>query len=632
MKSSVRLATLSTAAALSAALFLTIPGFSQSDAEKAKARADQKAKAIAQARLNNTNILKLYDRQGKEVAAINEREFYNQPTISPDNTRVAVLQNHPEDETVDVWVRDVTTGKATQITSNKAREAARAPVWSPDGKYLAYVNLRNGTEGLYRKPSDGQGTEEELYKHTGFGLNLMGWSVDGKYLSFFTTDLSGGILFVLPLEAQGGQRKPIEAFKSPSQVQGARMSPDNRFISYMSNESGRPEMYVRPLDVSGKNAAPAGGPWKISTDGGQGMGFWRRDGKEFYFLAADRGFMSVEVNTTQTFEFGKPRLLFRLPEAIGVAPGNTSVSPDGQRFIVSMPPAPMLQQITVFDRQGKILNKVGEPGRFVQPHLSPDGTRVVAMRNDPKNGQQDIWTFEVATGKGYAVTNDVDPQNAPIWSPDGKQVAYVQSNTKGFSSIYKKAWDGSGTAEQVFTYTPGAGMVLTDWSSDNKFMTFFTGVVSLVSLQTGTPADRKAIDWLRDEYEVAQGRWSPDMKYIAYLSLESQVRPEVMVRKFDGTKAEADSKEKAVQVSKEGTMGMIAWRADGKEMFFLQPDLATGEALLMATDVTTTPEFKAGTPKMLFKLKGPLPGNSAQWKGASGDGQKFVFSINVASN
>jgi Tol biopolymer transport system component len=632
MKSSVRLATISTSAALCAALFLTVPGFSQSEAEKAKARADQKAKAIAQARLNNTQILTLYDRQGKAVATLTERQFYNQPTISPDNTRVAVVQAEPEKETADIWVRDIGTGKAARITSSNARENTRAPVWSPDGKQLAYVALRGGSEGLYRKASDGQGPEEQLYKHPGFGLNLMVWSVDGKYLSFFTTDLSGGILYVLPLDGQG-ERKPIEVFRSASQVQGARLSPDNRFISYMSNESGRAEMYVRPFDATGKNAAPAGGPWKISPDGGQGMGFWRRDGKEFYYLAADRGFMAVEVSTSPAFEYGKPRLLFRLPEAVGVEPGNTSVSPDGQRFIVGSLPAPMLQQMTIFDRQGKVLSKVGEPGRYVQPHLSPDGTRIVALRNDPKTGQNDVWTYEVATGKGYPITNDVEGQNAPIWSPDGKQVAYVQTSLKGgLSSIYKKAWDGTGAAEQIFTYTPGAGMVLTDWSSDNKFMTFFTGVVVLVPLQTGTAADRKAIDWLREEYDVAQGRFSPDMKHIAYLSLESEVRPEVMVRKFDGTKPEADAKEKAVQVSKDGTMGMIAWRGDGKELYFLQPDLLAGEALIMAADVITTPEFKAGAPKLLFKLKAPLPGNSAQWKGASSDGQKFVFSINVAAN
>jgi hypothetical protein len=188
-------------------------------------------------------------------------------------------------------------------------------------------------------------------------MNLMGWSLDGRFLSYFTTDLSGGILYLLPLEGTG-ERKPIEAFRSTSQVQGARLSPDSRYLSYMSNQSGRAEMYVRPVDTTGKGA-PSGGPWQISTDGGLGMGFWRQDGKEFYYLAADRGFMAVDVNTATTFEFGKPRLLFRLPEALGVAVGTSSVSRDGERFVVAAPAIPRLQQITVFDRQGKILNKLG---------------------------------------------------------------------------------------------------------------------------------------------------------------------------------------------------------------------------------------------------------------------------------
>src|SRR6185503_19017983 len=211
---------------------------------------------------------------------------------------------------------------------------------------LAYVSLRAGTEGLYRKAANGEGPEELLHKHAGFGMNLMGWSLDGKYLSYFTTDLSGGILNLLPLEGSG-DRKAIEAFRSTAQVQGARLSPDSRFLSYMSNQTGRPEMYVRPVDPSGK-AAPSGGPWQVSTEGGLGMGFWRQDGKEFYYLAADRGFMALDVSTSPSFEFGKPKLLFRLSEAMGVAPGSASVSRDGQRFVLAAPTNPRLQQITLF--------------------------------------------------------------------------------------------------------------------------------------------------------------------------------------------------------------------------------------------------------------------------------------------
>jgi Tol biopolymer transport system component len=613
-------------------VFLLAPasGFGQSDAEKAKARAAQRARGIALARENNAQILHLYDRSGKVVATIDERDFYNQPTISPDKTRLAVIKNHPETETQDAWVIDIATGKSTRITTaSQPRDLTRAPVWSPDAKQLAYVSLRGGTEALYRKASNGEGPEELLYKHPGFGMNLMGWSLDGRYLSYFTTDLSGGILYLLPLDASG-ERKPIEAFRSTSTVQGARLSPDSRFLSYMSNESGRPEMYVRPIDASGTGAV-SGGPWQISTDGGLGMGFWREDGKEFYYLAADRGFMAVDVNISPTLQFGKPRPLFRLPEALGVSVGTASVSRDGERFVVAAPAQPRLQQITVFDRGGRVLSKVGEPGNYGQTNLSPDGTRVAAMRNDPRTNQVDIWTFDVATGTGYAVTNDTEPQNAPIWSADSSQVAYVSTTRRGMPSIYRKTWDGSGSAEQLFTYTPGAGMVLTDWSPDGKFMTFWTQILVLVPLEGSNPAERKGIEWLREEYNVLHGRFSPDMRYIAYITdQEENGKLQLYVRPFDAGKPESPPAGEIVQVSADA-MGMIGWRGDGREMYFLQPDPQNADVHVMAVDVTTTPAFKAGAPRLLFKLQGPVPGNPLQWKSASSDGERFVFTVNVPS-
>ncbi len=613
-----------------AVVFLLAPvrGQGQSEEEKAKARAAARARGIAQARENNAQVLNLYDRQGKLVATIKERDFYNQPVISPDKTRIAVVRNNPETETADAWVIDVATGKATRITTSQRRELTRAPVWSPDGKELAYVSLRAGTEGLYRKASNGEGPEELLYKHSGFGMNLMGWSLDGKYLSYFTADLSGGILNLLTLEG-AADRKPIEAFRSTATVQGARLSPDSRFLSYMSNQSGRSEMYVRPVDPSGKGEV-SGGPWQISPEGGLGMGFWRQDGKEFYYLAADRGFMAVDVTLSPSFEFSKPRLLFRLHEAMGVAVGTVSVSRDGERFVVAAPAQPRLQQITVFDRQGKILSKVGEPGSYGQANFSPDGTRVVAMRNDPRTNQNDIWTFEVSTGMGHPITNDNDPQNAPIWSPDGKQVAYVSMTQRGIPSIYRKAWDGSGNAEQVFTYTPGAGMILTDWSPDGKFMAFWTQVLVIVPLEgSQTAAERKGIEWLREAYNVLHGRFSPDMRYIAYITdQEENGKLQLYVRPFDAAKPESPPPGAIVPVSAD-TAGMIGWRGDGREMYFLQPDPQNADVHVMAVDVTTTPTFQVGTPRLLFKLQGPLPGNSLQWRSASSDGQRFMFAVNV---
>jgi len=231
--------------------------------------------------------------------------------------------------------------------------------------------------------------------------------------------------------------------------------------------------------------------------------------------------------------------------------------------------------------------------------------------------------LDIATGKGTAVTNDTPPENAPVWSPDGKQVAYV-STRESYAGIYRKAADGTGDEELLFRYTPGAGMVLTDWSPDGKFLTFFTGVLLLVQLRPDQKAlDRQAIEWLREDYDVTQGRFSPDGRFLAFLSNEADAdKPQVSVRPFDASKPEAPGPGPAVQVSKNGALGMIFWRQDGKEMYFLTRDWE-----VMAVDVTTTPTFQAGTPKLLFKLPGPLPGNPAQWKNVSPDGQRFIFAM-----
>lgn len=582
----------------------------------------ERARVVAQIMEMNARQLTLFDRQGRPVTTVGTRDLYNQPVFSPDATRMAVVRPDLEKETQDLWVIDNASGKAIQLTASKTRENAGSPAWSPDGKLIAYVALRDGYFGLYRKASNAQGDEELLYKGSA-PMTLTDWSQDGKYLTYFSTDLTGGGLYALPL-AGAGERKPIEVYRTKSQNQGPRLSPDSRIMTYTSNVSGRAEVYAIPFDpAAAPGSAPAAGPWQISDQGGGGMVFWRKDGKELYYLAADRAVMVVAVGGGAAPTFGKPQVLFRPAADIapGIGPGTASVSRDGERFVIAVP-RPQLRQLTVYDRSGTPVSKVGEPGFYNQPNLSPDGTRAVVMRVDPRTGNNDIWTVDLASGKGTPITNDNDPQNAPIWSPDGKEVAYV-STREGISSIYRKAADGTGEAVQVFSYTPGAGMVLTDWSADNKFMTFHTGVIVLVPLAGNQASDRKEIDWLREDYDAGQGRFSPDNRYIAFMSNEADVdRGEVYVRPFDPAKPDAPVTGPAFRVSKDGAIGMIAWRQDGKELYFM-----TRNWEVMAVDVETTPTFKVGTPRMLFSLPGPLPGNALQWKNVSPDGQRFLFAI-----
>ena len=435
-------------------------------------------------------------------------------------------------------------------------------------------------------------------------------------------------MYALPISGDG-ERTPIEVFRTESVLIGSSFSADSRSLSYTSLESGRFEVYVRPFDAS-EGAEAAAGPWQVSDQGGRALySGWRRDGGEIYYAAADGGVMAVEVSTGPTFEFGTPTLLFRMSEAVPVFPRWANVSRDGERIVIAVPHAPTLQQITVFDRQGTILSQVGEPGRYGNPALSPDGTKVAVHRIVPQTGAEDIWTFDVASGTGTPVTNDTLIDRDPVWSPDSNRVAY-RSRRGIFQSIYVKAWNGTGDEEQLFQYTPGGNLQPADWSADGRFLTFQDGcwgVLYVVPLGGDEEVqEREAMEWLRDEYLVAQARFSPNTRFIAYLSDEIEAEIfQVYVGPFDASEPDGGrGGATPVQLSHAGALGMISWRQDGKELYYLTPDWQ-----VMAVDVTMTPTFQVGTPRLLFTLPGPLLGNPARWKNVSPDGQRFVFLTSV---
>jgi Tol biopolymer transport system component len=134
---------------------------------------------------------------------------------------------------------------------------------------------------------------------------------------------------VLPLF---GDKKPWSFLQTPFAEQQARFSPDGRWIAYVSDESGTPEVYVQSFP-------PSGGKWKVSTNGGF-TPRWRRDGKELLYLAPDRKIMSLEVRTGgTTFGYGPAKALFEAPvEAANTTATNRyDVSADGQRFLINAP-------------------------------------------------------------------------------------------------------------------------------------------------------------------------------------------------------------------------------------------------------------------------------------------------------
>jgi Tol biopolymer transport system component len=305
------------------------------------------------------------------------------------------------------------------------------------------------------------------------------------------------------------------------------------------------------------------------------------------------------------------------------------VSADGERFLALPPPrGPQLQQITIFDRAGQVVQKVGEPGLYGGPSFSPDGARLLVTKNDLQTGQSDLWTIEPATGKNRRLTNDTLPKVSPLWSPDGKYI-YFTSFRDGDWPIYRRASDGTGGEELVFRYTPGAFVALTDISPDGKFLVCDSGgIILVVPLTESDPKSRKEIECLREEFTDGVGRLSPDGKFMAFRSDEAQPeRGEVYVRPFDASTGMPGNGK--WQVSKDGVNAMLHWRADGNEIFFRGLNLDSNDLRVMSVDVTTTPTFRAETPRLLFKLPGPLAGNLGN---ISRDGQRFVFAVNVSAN
>ena len=620
MKTAARTATLfATAFVCFVGLAAPVAGQELSSEAKDKAVAEARAKRNAQQFENNATTMVFLDRSGKRMGSLGDRALYGATVMSPDRSRVAVVKNDLTNETADLFVLDVATGASTRLTTSARTEFVMAPVWSPDGSRIAYVTIRKGQEGIYVRPSNGQGAEELLYKNPGAFLNLSDWSADGKFLTFAFSDLAGGTLYTLPLEG-GPDRKPVEVFHTDLRVFGPRFSPDGRFLSYiLLDKANKGEVFVRAVDPG-----VAGGPWQIS-DGSVSPASWRRDGKELYYLARDQSVMIAEVSTSPTFSFTKAKVLFKqespVPDRVAY------VSADGERFLALPPPrGPQLQQITIFNRQGEVLQKVGEPAQYSQPAFSPDGTRLLVSKNDRQIAQADLWTIELATGKATRLTNDSFPKVNPLWSPDGKYI-YYSSFRNGDFPVYRRPSDGSGNEEFLYRYTPGAFLGVTDVSSDEKLMVVDAGGLILSVSLTGDPASRKEIETLREEFTDDLGRLSPDGRFMAFRSDEAQAeRGEIYVRPFDVSTGQV-GKEKW-RVSKDGVLAMLHWRADGKEMFFRGLNLESNDLLVMSVEVSTSPTFSAGTPKVLFKLPGPLGGNLGN---VSRDGQRFVFAINVSA-
>jgi Tol biopolymer transport system component len=261
------------------------------------------------------------DRAGKQLGFIGDRGAYSDLELAPDGKRASVTLPDPSRGGRDIWIFDTDRGVRSRFSFDPADESSSA--WSPDGSELIFSSDRKGHVDLYRKLSNGAGSEESLFEDDRTKW-IQSWSPDGSAVLFFTGAAEGTDLFVLPLS---GARTPTPLQQTPFNETRGRFSPDGRWVAYQSNESGRAEVYVTPL-------AAGGGKWQISTAGGA-FPRWRRDGAEIFFLGADNRMMAASANGRgSSFVAGAVTPLFqtRVPTGGGY---HYDVSADGQRFLVN---------------------------------------------------------------------------------------------------------------------------------------------------------------------------------------------------------------------------------------------------------------------------------------------------------
>jgi len=262
------------------------------------------------------------DRSGKQIGAVGPPGAYNDVMLSPDGARAAIQKIDGTNS--DVWIMDLVRGAPLRFTF--AETAEDNPSWSPDGKYLIYTstNTANHTN-FFRKNASGGGTEEKIFESDAAIDDGTDWSSDGKYLLFEQGNPSTlQDVWVLPLDGSGSTHVLLNSQFSEYQP---RFSPDAHWFAYVSNESGRAEIYVQTFPLSG-------GKWQISTGGGA-QPHWRHDGKELYFIGPDRKLMAVDVKLGATFEVGTPKALFQTQVSAFSSPNRYDVSADGQKFLIN---------------------------------------------------------------------------------------------------------------------------------------------------------------------------------------------------------------------------------------------------------------------------------------------------------
>jgi tRNA A-37 threonylcarbamoyl transferase component Bud32 len=270
-----------------------------------------------------SSTLRWYDRAGIKSTGLLEPAPYSMIRLAPEE-RLAAASIPGDTGDDEIWILDLDRGVRTRLVHGSSTYTE--PIWSADDKRILYNSQELGANDFYMRSVDGSGDAQSVLL-SDLDKALYDWSPDGNYLAYWPVGSGGGTsdIWIYSLE-----RRTSELFVGgDAAYTDARFSPEMRWISYVSDDSGRPEVFVQAFDrEAGVNG---GGRWQLSTGGGT-LPHWRTDGREVVYLDPDRRMMAVSIETGAAgLEFGVPHELFTVDERIAAL----DASGDHQRFLIA---------------------------------------------------------------------------------------------------------------------------------------------------------------------------------------------------------------------------------------------------------------------------------------------------------
>jgi Tol biopolymer transport system component/tRNA A-37 threonylcarbamoyl transferase component Bud32 len=264
-----------------------------------------------------------HDRHGNVMELAGEAGSYGDMDLSPDGKLIAVTRQDAGAPGADIWVLDWQRGVSTRLTLDPSDDIN--PVWSPDGRRIAFTTFRKGNADIYVKNANGVGDETPLLESP-VDESVEDWSKDGRYIAYRQDQDGFDDLYVLPIDADGKPGKPTPIVKGKFHKDEPQFSYDGKWLAYTSDESGTYEVYVVSFPALDQKL-------KVS-DGGGGRPRWREDGKEIFFQGLSGSKLTVDFKPGPKIEVGVSHLLWSTNNNSDATRHLWAVSRDGQRFLI----------------------------------------------------------------------------------------------------------------------------------------------------------------------------------------------------------------------------------------------------------------------------------------------------------